>query len=126
MSASDGLLIFFCGGCVFLVKNIRDGILQTGHQIPVQIHGNFDGRMAQPFRNYFGLDVSPDQHGRVGMAKIMERGFRHPGKVLRFAPGVDLPDQAEDSMCIGFAGLRISGRGYANTVRWIMTEGVGV
>ena len=111
---------------MLLVEYIRDGILQAGHQVAVKVHGDLDGRVAQALADDLRLDAAADQHGGVGVAEVVEGRFRHPGLMLLFPLGVDLPDQAQRRVRIGFEGIGIAGGRDADAVARIMLQGVGV
>mgnify|MGYP006342653023 CR=1 FL=1 len=57
---------------MLLVEDFRDAVLESGHQITIQIHRDLDGRMAKALGDHLRLDAASDQHGRVSVAEVME------------------------------------------------------
>ena len=63
----------------------------------VCIHGKGDAGVAQPFRDHFDIDASPDHEGSIGMPEIMKtemgqsRFPQHPGKGVGYRARVKRP-----------------------------------
>ena len=111
---------------MLLVEDIRDAVLESGHQITIQIHRDLDGRMAKALGDHLRLDAAADQHGRVSVAEVVEGRFRHPGPVLLLPLIVNLADQAEDRVRIRFQRVRLAGRADTDTMSGIIGQRVGV